>query len=313
MSESTAASVLPARVEALVRSVLTQNPMHTGFLTRALSLLQPGELDALEGWLAFTEVRGLAPDYIAESYLTVVADTLREQIHFARTGTYRHTRYAEVAADVYHDPEYMGRYMHGLAVTRYLWPNHLAMTRHFEAALPRRSGGAYLEIGPGHGGYTAMALRAGDYAEVTAVDISATSIAQTRAALEYFCPEHAGRCTLRELDFLVAEDLPERGFDAIVMGEVLEHVEQPAAFLRRIAALARPGAFIYVTTCVNAPAIDHIHLFRSPAEVEALLAEHGLEVVSALRLPYEGKTLDECEAGRLAVNVAYVLRPGNAR
>lgn len=305
--DSTTAPLLP-RAADLVRRVLDQNPMHRGFMERALAHLQADERDRLETYLEFTATRGVTPDYLAECYLTVVGDTLREQIFFNRNDRYRHSRYAEVAADVYHDADYMHQYMYGLAITAFLWPNHLEMARFFRRVLPRDRGGTYLEIGPGHGYYLMNAVVSGGYDSALAIDISAASIAQTRAVLEHFCPEHAGRYRLEEKDFFDATDLVPGSMDAIVMGEVLEHVERPDVFLRRIAELARPDAFIFVTTCVNAPAIDHIFLWRSPEEVEALIADCGLDIVDALRMPYEGKSLAECRAERLAVNVAYVLR-----
>ena len=89
--------------------------------------------------------------------------------------------------------------------------------------------------------------------------------------------------------------------------EVLEHVEEPDRFLRRLAELAAPGAYIYVTTCINAPAIDHIHLWRNTDDLEGLIKRCGLTIRTALRLPYEGKTIMEAVEQNLAINVAYVL------
>jgi len=303
---------LPPRAADLTERILTVNPMHRGFLERAVAQLSETETARLERYLDFAAAQGLTPAYLAESYLTVVGDALREQVYFRRHGRYRFSRYDEVAARVYDDAEFMHRYMYGLAITVFLWPNHLAMARFFERVMPRTGGGDYLEIGPGHGYYLMTAVTSGAYDRVRAIDVSAASVAQTRAVLDHFCPAHAGRYRLEQRDFFDATDLPPESANAIVMGEVLEHVEQPDVFLRRIAEVARPDAFIFVTTCVNAPAIDHIFLWRSPDEVDALVRECGLEIVEALRLPYEGKTLEACAEERLTVNLAYVLRKASA-
>lgn len=89
---------------------------------------------------------------------------------------------------------------------------------------------------------------------------------------------------------------------------MLEHVEEPGLFLRKIAELSGPDTYIYVTTCLNAPAIDHIFLFGKLSEVEELTRESGLVIADQCVTPYTGKSIEECEAERLPVNVAYVMR-----
>jgi hypothetical protein len=84
-------------------------------------------------------------------------------------------------------------------------------------------------------------------------------------------------------------------------------VEAPGVFLERIGRVAAPDAHIYVTTCINAPAVDHICLFESPEALERLFAASGLAIRDQLIRPYEGKSLGDSLAERLPVNVAYVL------
>jgi SAM-dependent methyltransferase len=45
---------------------------------------------------------------------------------------------------------------------------------------------------------------------------------------------------------LFEADLPAAGFDAVVMGDVIEHLPRPAEALERIAALLRPGGVLYL-------------------------------------------------------------------
>ena len=42
-------------------------------------------------------------------------------------------------------------------------------------------------------------------------------------------------------------------------------------------------------------------------ELEAMIESCGLSIKTALRLPYEGKTIQEAVDENLAINVAYVL------
>ena len=151
------------------------------------------------------------------------------------------------------------------------------------------------------------AIARGSFDTFLGIDLSQSSIDQTRSIVEFFNPELGDRFSLQCTDFLDAGDLEAGAYDALVMGEVLEHVEEPDRFLRRLADLAAPGAYIYVTTCINAPAIDHIHLWRNTDDLEALIERCGLTIRKALRLPYEGKTIKEAVEENLAINVAYVL------
>lgn len=292
-------------VESLVENIAGQYPVHRAFLEQAIRSATPEEGDRLAGYLDFCVGKGLTLDYLAESYLTILGDTLDEQLYFREHGNYRYSTFKEVAATVYHDRDYMDRYMYGLAITNFLWPNHVEMTRFFRRMLPRDRAGRYLEVGPGHGFLFLTAIEVGGFDDFLGVDLSAASVEQTRTIINHFHRDAPARVELR--DFLEAEDLAAGSFDAIVMGEVLEHVEQPEVFLRRIAELAKDDGFIFITTCINAPAVDHIYLWRTADELEHMITVSGLSIVEPLRLAYEGKSLEESRERQLPINVAYVL------
>jgi 2-polyprenyl-3-methyl-5-hydroxy-6-metoxy-1,4-benzoquinol methylase len=212
-----------------------------------------------------------------------------------------------VAEHVYFDAEYMKKYMYGLAITSFLWPNHAAMHQFFVATFPRGRRGAYLEIGPGHGCYFRRAAALGDFSRMVGVDISPTSVELCSDIMRHSPLKTAAEIEIKQADFLQFAGDGD-GFSCIVMGEVLEHVEDPGLFLRKIGDLSGPDTHIYVTTCVNAHAVDHIYLFGKPSEVEDLAAANGLRCEERLIAPYIGKSIAECEAERLPVNVAYVMR-----
>lgn len=290
----------------LLARIKAQNAMQAGLLDAAVASLPAEEGAELESYIAYFLADGADLDYLAASYDLIVKDTLREQLYFRRRGRYRFATYAEVAGSVYHDPDYMGKYMHGLALTAFLWPNHAAMRRYFLETLPKDKDGAYLEIGPGHGLYMMSAMRRTRYATFEGVDISATSVALTRRILG---SGHFGTFTdyrVRETDFLAASF--EHRYDAIVMGEVLEHVEDPGRFLQRIRTLSQPGSYIFITTCINSPAYDHIYLFTSPEHLAGIIGDAGLSICDQLVLPYHGTTLAQSAQERLPVNIALVLQ-----
>ncbi len=298
---------LTDNIRLFAADVAAQNPVHKKFMDNALVRISGDEIRHLDAYIGFCLRKGLDIPYLAECYLTIVSDTLREQVYFQKNGRYRHARFDEVASDVYFNPDYMRHYMYGLALTSFLWPNHLAMFSFFRKTLPVAEHGRYLEIGSGHGYYLMTAALHSAYDSFLGVDISETSVAMTRELVAHYMKDRAAKpLEVQCLDFLAA-DLPEKSFDAVVMGEVLEHVERPELFLRRIRDIAKDGAYIYVTTCINAPAVDHIYLFETVKQLEEMFAASGLAVREKLICPYEGKTLEQSVAQRLAINVACVL------
>src|ERR1700728_1330464 len=287
--------------------VTAANPVHTSFMEQSLQSMRIDTRAELTEYLRYCMSIDLSLDYLADSYNTIVNDTMMEQMFFEENKRYRWSRFDELAHTVYFDDVYMRKYMYGLAITAFLWPNHVALHDFFIRTFPRGQTGTYLEIGPGHGYYFMQSARLGDFQRLLGVDISAASVALTRDIVRHFEIDKKCRAEVVETDFLTFHEERE-GYSCIVMGEVLEHVEDPGRFLSAIARLSGPSTHIFVTTCINAPAVDHISLFRTGKDVEDIITSSGLQMVEACYVPYVGKTLAECERDALAVNVGYVLR-----
>ncbi len=294
-------------IDELVAAIAVKNPRQRRPVEVALSTLQEQERRDLAAWVRHAVSRGGSATSLAAAYDLVVRDTLREQVYFRRHGHYRHASFADVASDVYFSPTYMQQYMEGLALTGFFWENHVVLRRfllHALARLPRVR--RYLEVGPGHGLHLAAAARLDCADSFEAIDLSPTSVALCRDLLASGALGALPVVQVREADFLGAEvDGP---FGIVVMGEVLEHVERPELFLGRARALLEDGGHLLCTTCIDAPAIDHIRHFRSVEEVEDLIFDAGLDVLERCVLPHPGLSLAEAAAQRLAVNVGFVAR-----
>jgi len=297
----------------VVRLVLASKPMHRKFLLRAIADLSEAERAEVETYIAFQQSGGLGAQRMAEGYLTIVEDTFIEELRFRETGRYRFASFDEARSTVYDNPAYMSRYMIGLALSSFWWSNHMKMRRFFKSHLPLLAtrSGIYREVGPGHGMYFLESMRACRFALYEGIDISATSVDMTRRVVDsgYFGSFPHARIV--QADFLAATELQRS--DVLVMGEVLEHVEDPGLFLSRAHATTVADPLFFLTTCINAPAIDHLYNPESVGRLEQLFAGHGFVVRDRCIVPRDGASLEDCVRDRLAINVAYLLGKEGAR
>lgn len=292
-------------LESLEQAIIKITPMQRKKLGYFFQNMNMRMKIFLKSYIKFCISKGDTIEYLAQSYSLLVKETLKEQIFFAKHGCYRYKSYEEVKDKVYNNNEYMKMYMTGLCISTALWENHTKMFDFFIQTLSRANNGEiYLEIGPGHGFFLMEAMKKTQYQLYEAVDISETSVNMTRRILEF--NKIDAKFELRCVDFLQMET--QRKFDAIVMGEVLEHVEEPILFLNKIYSIAHQDTYIYISTCLNAPEIDHIFLFSTLAEVENLFKKAGLIIQDKLILPYQNESLEKSIKNKLPVNLAYTLR-----
>lgn len=92
-----------------------------------------------------------------------------------------------------------------------------------------------IDVGCGQGHFVDTALREGWHAE--GIDLAEPAI--------QIC-ERLG-VPGRKLDFFDPSLLPD-AFDLVTMFELIEHVPDPRAFVRRAAEITRPGGLVYITT-----------------------------------------------------------------
>jgi 2-polyprenyl-6-hydroxyphenyl methylase/3-demethylubiquinone-9 3-methyltransferase len=179
-----------------------------------------------------------------------------------------------------------------------------------------------LDVGCGAGLAAEAFARRG--AAVTAIDASAEAIAAARL--------HAEQGGLA-IDYRIAapEDLAAEGarFDVVVVLEVIEHVADRDAFLAALAALARPGGLVFLST-LNRTARSFLlaklgaeYLLRllpvgthdwrgfvTPAELARALRRVGLAVIDSAGMTMDPLTGTWRESRDLSVNYLIAARRG---
>jgi len=300
------------KTSVIVDAILAKKPMHRSFLGRAIMNLSEVESAEVENYLLFQEREKITDAQIVESYLTIVHDTFIEEMHFREKGHYRFSTFAEAEAAVYGNADYMKRYMIGLALSSFWWSNHTQIRRFFQQQLPRISNntGIYREVGPGHGMFFLESLRHCQFSLYEGIDISPTSVEMTKNIVlgGFFGDFKDANINIVEADFLEDKELANADF--LVMGEVLEHVEAPDVFLKRAYDTTTDDSIFFLSTCINAPAVDHLYNPETVENLEQLFFEHDYRIVDKCIIPRDGATLEKCVADRLAINVAYVLGKG---
>jgi 2-polyprenyl-3-methyl-5-hydroxy-6-metoxy-1,4-benzoquinol methylase len=301
-------------LNSLIAATLERWPEHARFLKKSMANRPDAVLDTADRLAAIVlQLAEAEPgdlDTAIADYRFVCDEiVLPEEIFFRREGHYRLNSFVEANEQVYKNAPLMRRYMNGLLVTNVLWHNHCHAMNDFVADyLPRLKPGArHLEIGPGHGIFLYFAALRPEISSLTGWDLSPTSIAKTRHALDTLGIDRPVELVEQDM-FAVGEPGADRLFDSIVMSELLEHVEDPVMALRSAARSLRPGGLIWINVPANSPAPDHIFLVNSPAHAEALVREAGLDIVASKGFAMMGVSLEKAARNQLSVNCVITAR-----
>jgi len=242
----------------------------------------------------------------ANAYNKMCMDFLREQIRFRKTGVYRIDDASYAVEQVYDDINVMRYYMVGLLISYLFWPNHYELFRFFKNNLPSSAKvNSYLEVGVGHGLFTSSILKCMPDVKATLVDISETSIKTAKEIMKTF------QVDTENIEFIHGDYLKtnftDMGFDFIIMGEVLEHVNNAPEFMMRTKGLLNQDGTIYLSTCANSPALDHVYHFKSADEIRNMIYEHGFRIIKDLALPAENVPPERWEAELTTINYCALL------
>ncbi len=293
-----------AAAERIVAAVLEEWPDHKKFIDRRFSLGDDAAVDRVAD-LVLPLVADDLPRFAAD-YHFICDLSLTEELEFRRSGRYRLSTFAEADREVYSNHAFMTRYMNGLLMSELFWSNHTSVIDTYERDyLPQLSPGyAHLEIGPGHGLLLSQVAQDERASKISGWDLSPASLDATRHSLDLLGVTR--EVTLAKRDLF--EDSDDERFDSIVVSEVLEHMEDPAAALRSLHKRLTPGGRIFVNFPLNSPMPDHLYLLSTPDQACALVADAGLTIESTRFFPMSGYKLERAIKAALTISCVIVGR-----
>lgn len=137
------------------------------------------------------------------------------------------------------------------------------------------AGGTVLDIGCSEGIVSVLLAEKG--ATVTGVDIHPEAIAYAHELAEAMLDDGVARPTFRVDDALDWES-PDPAYDTVILGEVIEHLYEPARMVQVACQSVRPGGRLVLTTPWGYfPAPDHHQTFFLSDVLELLAAEFDVD------------------------------------
>ena len=258
-----------------------------------------------KGYLAFVNETGIAVEEISDAYLRMCNDMVAEQIKFARTGVYNYSSATQANKRVYSNQKVMSYYMHGLALSQFLWENHYLMFRFFVDEIQKvKNIKDYLEVGAGHGLFLGKAIKCFENASFKVVDISPIAIDISKKVIHSMIDDDP------KVEFIQSDIFnydPRESFDFITMGEILEHVETPLVLLKKARKLVAKNGKVFITTCANCPAIDHIYLFESVDCIRELISKAGFDIEKDVGLPVENVPEEDWVKSKREINYVALI------
>lgn len=97
-------------------------------------------------------------------------------------------------------------------------------------------------------------------------------------------------------------------YNFIVMGEVMEHVENPGRILHSLSTMLAENGRLFITTCINSPAIDHVFHFTSVDHVRSVIEGANWEIDDEILVPSERKNMDYIIKNKIDISYAAMLK-----
>lgn len=252
-------------------------PSHNAFISRNFGARTAEEIDFLDDIARRVLIlNNKNVDAAVENYKDVCSQYIKLEIEFRKRKRYFNLRFDEVVSELYDKSVEMNSYMTGLLMSVvFYWQNSGPYYHYLNNYLPKfYREFELIEVGPGHGLGTLLALEHPNCARVTGLDISSESIAMTEKCLSQF--GLGDRFTGYKGD--ICECPPEITADGAVISQVLEVVSDPKAALANIHAALRDNGILFVNAPVNFAAPDHIRRWHNSEQIDEILLDVGFEI-----------------------------------
>lgn len=294
-------------VSDFINEINKNDRLQGKYLLDNLPNLKEDEIKSLEKLLKYFISKGETVESMVEAYLKIIKVYIRTHREFLKTGKYRYSKFSEVCDKVYYNKEFMHQYMLMQNISQYLFITHLEITRYFKNMLITKdfNNGKYLEIGPGYGNYFLLALEYTNMDFYEGIDLSLTSV---NGSIEYISSNLNQKkpFEIKHLDFYKYNNNEKAKL--IVSTEVLEHVEKPQLFLEKVKDVLSNDGYAFITTAINAPALDHIYLFNNKEEIFEIVNNAGLKIDDYICLTSNKKTLEHAEQNKEPIVIGLLLR-----
>ena len=163
------------------------------------------------------------------------------------------------------------------------------------------------EIGVGHGLFHSEFLRGCPNMTSKLLDISPSSLEMTHRMIAATGLD-TERAVKVECDIQKMNPIKDGALDALLMGELIEHIQEGKAVMTAMASKMKKTGFCYFSTAANSPAEDHILLFRSVNEIREFVDGCGWQIEEEHLGTFNQMSIEEAEQKGRNINYAAVLR-----
>lgn len=278
-------------LELFLSEVKRRDPLHASTLAKNIDAINKRDEAffhvILNTTIGYYKRNVITPRELMMDYMQMIRDMRREGVYFQKHGAYSCKSEAEAYEKVYSNPEIMDYYLNALLISQVVWSHHFEMLHYFSSTISvlRKwlTGKRVLDVGSGHGLFSFIVKKEiSRFSEIDIIDLSGVSLKMAR--------DIVGIDRVKYILTDASRLIPPEKYDFIIMGEILEHLDNPVTLLNHMIDIMNDNGYIFITVPTNAPAIDHISLFRDEMDFLKILRSARLFVMGSKIINVDSQT-----------------------